>query len=186
LKNISQRTLSGIVACPRSQDLGLLKIIHGTTIMFLFFLAYLTVVSGFRLPPTGFRRSVVAAIPLELEGQLDEKKSWEVKFVFQGVEKVCKVPESMSLLEMGESIFDGVESSCRNGICTTCAARVIEGQDQTKLAVHGIHFYHSHCIHILSHHDLSFYRSWRTSSEDGFCLCLSMLCNWTWCHCQTW
>ena len=34
------------------------------------------------------------------------------------------MPEDKSMLEMGESIFDGVDSSCRNGVCTTCAGQV--------------------------------------------------------------
>lgn len=80
----------------------------------------------------------IRAIPLELEGKLDEKKSWSVKFSFKGEEKTFDVPESMSLLEFGESVFDDVESSCRNGICTTCAARVTTGQENTLLAVNGL------------------------------------------------
>jgi hypothetical protein len=63
-------------------------------------------------------------IPLELEGKLDGSRSWDVKFVFNGEEKVVSMPEDTSVLEMGETIFDGVDSSCRNGVCTTCAGRV--------------------------------------------------------------
>lgn len=64
-------------------------------------------------------------IPLELSGRLDASRSWDVKFVFNGQEKVVSVPEDKSMLEMGESIFDGVDSSCRNGVCTTCAGQVL-------------------------------------------------------------
>ena len=63
-------------------------------------------------------------IPLELSGRLDASRSWDVKFVFNGQEKIVSVPEDKSMLEMGESIFDGVDSSCRNGVCTTCAGQV--------------------------------------------------------------
>lgn len=63
-------------------------------------------------------------VPLELEGQLDPSRKWDVTFRFNGEEKVVSMPEDMSALEMGESIFDGVDSSCRNGVCTTCAGRV--------------------------------------------------------------
>lgn len=63
-------------------------------------------------------------IPLELEGQLDPSKAWEVKFVFNGEEKTVKIPEDKCVLVAGEEIFDGVDSSCRNGVCTTCAGQV--------------------------------------------------------------
>jgi ferredoxin len=82
--------------------------------------------------------SKLRAVPLELEGQLDPSASWEVKFILDGVEKVATVSEGDSLLESAEKLFDDVPSSCRNGVCTTCAARVVEGRDSTKLAVHGL------------------------------------------------
>lgn len=63
-------------------------------------------------------------VPLELEGQLDPSKSWPVKFVFNGVEKVITVSEGTSFLEAGEGNFDDVPSSCRNGVCTTCSGQV--------------------------------------------------------------
>jgi len=77
-------------------------------------------------------------VPLELTGQLDPSKKWDVKFIFEGKEKVVSVCEDTSFLDMGEKIFDGVDSSCRNGICTTCAGQVVEGRDKVKLAVHGL------------------------------------------------
>ena len=95
-------------------------------------------VGAYRLPVMSFRRSSLQAIPLELEGKLSESRKWPVKFIFQGEEKVFEVPESMSLLEFGESVFDGVESSCRNGICITCAARIEEGRENVLLAVNGL------------------------------------------------
>ena len=64
------------------------------------------------------------SVPLELEGQLDPLKSWEVKLIFNGSEKVVSVPEDCSMLEAGEKYFSGVNSSCRNGVCTTCSGQV--------------------------------------------------------------
>ena len=78
------------------------------------------------------------AIPLELEGKLDSNNKWEVKFVLNGEEKVATVSEGDSLLESAEKLFDYVPSSCRNGVCTTCAAKIVDGKDSTKLAVHGL------------------------------------------------
>ena len=75
--------------------------------------------------------------------------------------------EDTSILESAEKLFDNIESSCRNGVCTTCAGKVlyllflmlvyylhyisflilpifpsyvqiIEGKENTKLAVHGL------------------------------------------------
>ena len=70
------------------------------------------------------RSKVMMSVPLELEGQLDPLKSWEVKLIFNGSEKVVNVPEDCSMLEAGEKYFDGVNSSCRNGVCTTCSGQV--------------------------------------------------------------
>eukprot|EP01036_Dinobryon_divergens_P029025 gene29026-38071_t len=78
------------------------------------------------------------SVPAELEGQLNPANSWEVKLVFNGKEKIVHVPEDCSMLEAGENAFDGVNSSCRTGICSTCAAQVVEGQENTLLAVHGL------------------------------------------------
>ena len=103
-------------------------------------LLLMTVVSigAYRLPVRSFRLPSLNSIPLELEGKLSESKKWPVKFIFLGEEKVFDVPESVSLLEFGESVFDGVESSCRNGICITCAARIEEGRENVLLAVNGL------------------------------------------------
>lgn len=77
-------------------------------------------------------------VPLELEGKLDPQKKWMVKFVFNGESKEVLVSEGTSALETGEKIFKGVESSCRNGVCTTCAGKVSAGIENVKLAVHGL------------------------------------------------
>ena len=111
-------------------------------------------------------------IPLELSGQLDPSKVWDVTLEFNGVQKVVSISEGNSILEIAETIFDGttalflnvcrlenthqsrfhwskwlilnfaaledvtdirsilitswvgVDSSCRNGVCTTCAGKV--------------------------------------------------------------
>lgn len=94
--------------------------------------------SAYRLPVRSGRVFSIRTIPLELEGKLSESRKWPVKFLFKDEEKVFEVPESMSLLEFGEKVFDGVESSCRNGICITCAARVEEGRENVTLAVSGL------------------------------------------------
>ena len=67
---------------------------------------------------------VMMSVPLELEGQLNPSKSWEVKLIFKGNEKIVNIPEDCSILEAGEKVFDGVNSSCRNGVCTTCSGQV--------------------------------------------------------------
>ena len=86
------------------------------------------------------KRSTVTVfgMPLELTGQLDPSKKWPVSFKFNGLEKTVDVSEGTSLLEASEKIFDGVESSCRNGVCTTCAAQIIDGKSSIKMAVHGL------------------------------------------------
>ena len=63
-------------------------------------------------------------VPLELVGQLNPANKWEVKFIFEGEEKIVEVSEGDSILESAEKIFKGVDSSCRNGVCTTCAGKV--------------------------------------------------------------
>lgn len=64
-------------------------------------------------------------VPLELAGKLDASKSWNVKFLYEGQEKTVLVREDTCLLESGERIFDSLPSSCRNGVCTTCAGKVL-------------------------------------------------------------
>lgn len=82
--------------------------------------------------------SKLAVVPLEVAGQLDSKKTWSIKFVLNGVEKIANVPETTSFLEAAEGLFDDAPYSCRNGICTTCAARVLQGNANVLLAVHGV------------------------------------------------
>ena len=58
--------------------------------------------------------------------------------IFNGEEKVVTISEDTSVLEMGEKVFKNVESSCRNGVCTTCAGQIVEGRANSKMAVHGL------------------------------------------------
>ena len=46
-------------------------------------------------------------IPLELSGQLDASKVWDVTLEFNGVQKVVSISEGNSILEIAETIFDG-------------------------------------------------------------------------------
>lgn len=83
--------------------------------------------------PRKVRSTKLHEIPLELTGKLDASKTWDVKFIFNGEEKIVNVREDTSILESAEKIFDGVQSSCRNGVCTTCAGQV---SDQSRLHKH--------------------------------------------------
>eukprot|EP00752_Nemacystus_decipiens_P003952 g3619.t1 len=67
------------------------------------------------------------AVPLELEGQLDEGKEWEVELELDGVTKTVKVQEGTSVLYAAKSVFDDPPCSCQQGICTTCAGFIREG-----------------------------------------------------------
>lgn len=49
---------------------------------------FLSVAVAFKAPLGVNRIAKYNAIPLELEGKLDESKSWPVKFLFNGEEKV--------------------------------------------------------------------------------------------------
>jgi hypothetical protein len=99
-------------------------------------------------------------VPLELSGQLDPSKKWEVTLKLNGVEKKVTIGEDTSFLEAAEKNFDDAPYSCRNGVCTTCAAKVyllfllhekvyshllllhlfqvVEGNQNVLLAVHGL------------------------------------------------
>lgn len=64
-------------------------------------------------------------VPLEIEKQLDPNRYWDVTFIYNGVEKTVKVPETTSILESGNKIFNNeLAYSCLNGVCITCACQV--------------------------------------------------------------
>lgn len=72
----------------------------------------------------GYSSKLQGYIPIELDGVLDGSRKWDVRFVFNGEEKTVPVSEDTSVLDAAEEIFYGVDSSCRNGVCTTCAGKV--------------------------------------------------------------
>ncbi len=51
---------------------------------------------------------------------------------FNGETRMVTVPEDSSILEAAEKEWD-VPFSCRNGICTTCAAKVTAGAGSLKV-----------------------------------------------------
>lgn len=76
-------------------------------------------------------------VPLELEGQLDPSRSWDVKLTYKGEVKTIKVSEGTCILEAAETEWDA-PCSCRNGICTTCSGKIEGGKDAYIEAVHGL------------------------------------------------
>jgi hypothetical protein len=63
-------------------------------------------------------------VPYELLGQLDPSKKWEVTLRYHGEEKKVTIREDTSVLEKAERVWPDVQSSCRNGVCTTCSGKV--------------------------------------------------------------
>jgi hypothetical protein len=49
-------------------------------------------------------------IPLELSGQLDASKVWDVTLEFNGVSKVVSISEGSSILDIAETVFDGAKN----------------------------------------------------------------------------
>lgn len=88
--------------------------------------------------PRAVAATRLGAVPLELTGKLDPSKKWKVKFVYKGEVKEVELCEDTSALEMGETLWDDVESSCRNGVCTTCCGKICSGNENVQLAVHGL------------------------------------------------
>ncbi|CAM9409640.1 unnamed protein product [Discosporangium mesarthrocarpum] len=107
--------------------------------------AFVTPMPGGRLPRVvvrGSSTSPMMAVPLELEGKLDPSKSWEVELELDGESKTLSVPEGTSVLEAAEKVFDDPPSSCRNGVCTTCAGFILTGKEgegeSFQVAVHAL------------------------------------------------
>ena len=74
-------------------------------------------------------------VPLELTGQLDESRKWDVTLIFQGETKVVSISEGTSVLELSEKMWRGITSSCRNGVCTSCAGQIQAGKENLVMAV---------------------------------------------------
>jgi ferredoxin len=109
--------------------------------MKLFLLSLLLLsVNAFRTKTfsTRFISKALSVVPLEIKGKVDPKKKWDVKFVLNGVEKVASVSETTSLLEAAEELYKDAPYSCRNGVCTTCSAKITTGRSNIVLAVHGL------------------------------------------------
>ena len=83
-------------------------------------------------------RNRLNVIPLEISGKVDPSKSWPVKFILNGEEKIHTVKEGTSMLEAAEQIYTDAPYSCRNGVCTTCSAKIVAGRENVLLAVHGL------------------------------------------------
>jgi hypothetical protein len=49
----------------------------------------------------------LAAMPMELTGQLDPSRKWDVTLEFNGETKVVSIAEGTSILEASEKIWDG-------------------------------------------------------------------------------
>ena len=88
-------------------------------------LSLLAVATAFRPSSRWVRSMNLHDVPLELTGKLDASRKWDVTLIMDGVEKVVSISEGQSVLECAEKTFRGVESSCRNGVCTTCAGQVV-------------------------------------------------------------
>eukprot|EP00640_Fibrocapsa_japonica_P007027 CAMPEP_0113933520 /NCGR_PEP_ID=MMETSP1339-20121228/548_1 /TAXON_ID=94617 /ORGANISM="Fibrocapsa japonica" /LENGTH=168 /DNA_ID=CAMNT_0000934805 /DNA_START=95 /DNA_END=601 /DNA_ORIENTATION=+ /assembly_acc=CAM_ASM_000762 len=100
----------------------------------------LALCDGFFVPTQRYQSGVKSlnVVPVELEGQLNPANKWDVSITFNGETKVITVPEDQNILEASEELFGDVPCSCRNGICTTCAAMVTGGEESLTLAVHGL------------------------------------------------
>lgn len=70
---------------------------------------------------------------LHLSVRFTTNSSWDVELTLNGVTKTVAIPEGTSLLDAAEGVFDDVPSLCRNGVCTTCAAKVTHGSHDSYL-----------------------------------------------------
>ena len=101
-------------------------------------ISLLASVAAFRgaFAPRWVSKTALNDVPLELTGRLDPAKTWDVTLEFEGQKKVVTISEGTSVLECAEKAFgDAVESSCRNGVCTTCAGQVTTDQKNVLQAV---------------------------------------------------
>uniref|UniRef100_A0A0G4I4U4 2Fe-2S ferredoxin-type domain-containing protein n=1 Tax=Chromera velia CCMP2878 TaxID=1169474 RepID=A0A0G4I4U4_9ALVE len=68
-------------------------------------------------------------IPEDLIGSLNPKNTWEIDLNLKGQKATAIIPEGMSVLEAAEQIFEDAPFDCRNGVCTTCSAKVTGGKE---------------------------------------------------------
>ncbi|MEZ2230211.1 MAG: 2Fe-2S iron-sulfur cluster-binding protein [Microcoleus sp.] len=55
-------------------------------------------------------------------------KTYTVEFLHQGSTYTVEVPEDKQILRAANAAGIELPSSCNSGVCTTCAAKIIEGQ----------------------------------------------------------
>ncbi|MBD1834253.1 2Fe-2S iron-sulfur cluster binding domain-containing protein [Cyanobacteria bacterium FACHB-472] len=59
-------------------------------------------------------------------------KTYTVEIQHQGTSQTIEVPEDKAILEAAYAAGIDLPSSCNAGVCTTCAAKIVEGKvDQT-------------------------------------------------------
>ncbi|MGB3267691.1 MAG: 2Fe-2S iron-sulfur cluster-binding protein [Microcoleus sp.] len=59
-------------------------------------------------------------------------KTYTVELIHQGTTHTVQVPEDKQILQAAAAAGIELPSSCNAGVCTTCAAKIIEGEvDQT-------------------------------------------------------
>ncbi len=54
--------------------------------------------------------------------------TYTVEFHHQGQTHVLQVPDDRKILEVANAAGLDLPSSCEAGVCTTCAAKILEGQ----------------------------------------------------------
>ncbi|MEG5037183.1 2Fe-2S iron-sulfur cluster-binding protein [Microcoleus sp. AT3-D2] len=55
-------------------------------------------------------------------------KTYTVELLHQGTTYTVEVPEDKQILRAANAVGIELPSSCNAGVCTTCAAKIIEGQ----------------------------------------------------------
>ncbi|MBE9093777.1 2Fe-2S iron-sulfur cluster-binding protein [Tychonema sp. LEGE 07203] len=55
-------------------------------------------------------------------------KTYTVELIHQGTTHTVQVPENKQILQAAAAAGIELPSSCNAGVCTTCAAKIIEGE----------------------------------------------------------